>query len=117
MDGGSTTKDAIIDYLLKKRPRYLRAEAIDKLFPRDQTFLLNLMEKCKVSETKHRKAREAETKTSVLATCTIFILYAPSHPRFFVPELESYTYEQLYENTLRLLYAHREIRRIVAKAV
>jgi hypothetical protein len=59
VDGGSTTKDAIIDYLFKKRSRYLRAEAIDKLFPRDQTFLLNLMEKCKVSETKHRKARKA----------------------------------------------------------
>jgi hypothetical protein len=59
VDGGSTTKDAIIDYLFKKRPRYLRAEAIDKLFPRDQIFLVNLMETGKVSETKHGKTKEA----------------------------------------------------------
>ncbi|MDQ6863416.1 MAG: hypothetical protein M3044_06300 [Thermoproteota archaeon] len=59
VDGGSTTKDAIIDYLFKKRSRYLRAEAIDKLFPRDQIFLVNLMETGKVSETKHGKTKEA----------------------------------------------------------
>jgi hypothetical protein len=87
VDGGSTTKDAIIDYLFKKRPRYLRAEAIDKLFPRDQIFLHTLMETCKVSEKKDRKTREAETKKSVLATSTNLKLSAPSHSRFFVAEL------------------------------
>jgi MoxR-like ATPase len=68
VDGGNTTKDAIIDYFFKKRPRYLCADAIDKLFPRDQTLLLNLMKTVKVSETKHRKIREVEIKTSVFAT-------------------------------------------------
>jgi hypothetical protein len=51
--GGNTRKNAIIDYSFKKQPRYLCAEAIDKLFPRDQIFLVNLMETGKVSETKH----------------------------------------------------------------
>jgi MoxR-like ATPase len=65
-------------YLFKKRPRYLRSDEIDKMSPRDQTFLLNLMETGKGSETKHGKTREAEIETSVFATCTILENY-PRH--------------------------------------
>jgi len=65
IDGGNTTKAGIIDYLFNHRPLYLLADEIDKMSPRDQTFLLNLMETGIVTETKYGKTREAEIKTSV----------------------------------------------------
>ena len=87
VDGGNTTKAGIIDYLFKNRAPYLLIDEIDKMSPRDQTFLLNLMETGIVSETKYGKTREAEIKTSVFATCNDpRKLSAPLKSRFFIVE-------------------------------
>jgi len=69
IDGGNATKAGIIDYLFKNRASYLLIDEIDKMSPRDQTFLLNSMETGIITETKFGKTREAEIKTSVFATC------------------------------------------------
>ena len=104
IDGGNTTKSGIIDYLLKNRPPHLLIDEIDKMPPRDQTFLLNLMEIGIVTETKYGRTREAKIKTSVFATCNDpRKLSTPLQSRFFIVKLEPYTYEQFYEITLRLL--------------
>ena len=104
VDGGNATKAGIIDYLFKNRPPYLLIDEIDKMPPRDQTFLLNLMEIGIVTETKYGRTREAKIKTSVFATCNDpRKLSTPLQTRFFIVELEPYTYEQFYEITLRLL--------------
>jgi MoxR-like ATPase len=58
----------MIDYIFDHRPKYLLLDELDKLSRKDQTFLLNLMETGIVSETKHRKTRSMEIKTSVFAT-------------------------------------------------
>ena len=95
VDGGNTTKAGIIDHLFKNRPCYLLADEIDKMSPKDQTFLLNLMETKIISETKYR---EAEIKTSVFATCNDpRILSSPLQSRFFIVEIEPYIYEQFYD--------------------
>ena len=43
-DGANSTKAGMIDYLFANRPRYILVDEIDKMSPKDQTFLLNLME-------------------------------------------------------------------------
>src|SRR5206468_290730 len=61
-DGGSSTKAGMIDYVFANRPRYLLIDEIDKMAPKDQAFLLNLMETDIVSETKYGKTRSAQMK-------------------------------------------------------
>jgi MoxR-like ATPase len=121
IDGGNTTKAGIIEYLFKNRPRFLLADEIDKikeLSPRDQTFLLNLMETGIITETKYGKTREAEINVSVFGTCNDRRkLSAALLSRFFIVELDPYTYEQFHEVALRLLYTRREIACLVADAV
>jgi holliday junction DNA helicase RuvB len=68
VDGGNATKAGIIDYLFNNRTSCLLLDEIDKMSPRDQTFLLNLMETGVMTETKYGKTRQAEIKTSVFAT-------------------------------------------------
>jgi Holliday junction DNA helicase RuvB len=116
IDGGNTTKAGIIDYLFKNRAPYLLIDEFDKMSPRDQTFLLNLMETGIVTETKYGRIREAKIKTSVFATCNDpRKLSALLQSRFFIVELEPYTYEQFYEITLHLL--DNDIARIIAEAI
>jgi holliday junction DNA helicase RuvB len=116
LDGGNTTKAGIIDYLFNNRVSYVLIDEIDKMSPRDQTFLLNLMETGIVTETKYGKTREAKINTSVFATCNDGRkLSAPLQSRFFIVELEPYTYEQFYVITMHLL--DKDIARIVADAV
>jgi Holliday junction DNA helicase RuvB len=118
VDGGNATKAGIIDYLFKNRAPYLLIDEIDKMSPRDQTFLLNLMETGIVTETKYGKTRQAVIKTSVFATCNDHRkLSSPLQSRFFIVELEAYTYEQFYEITLCLSDASQEVARIIANAV
>jgi Holliday junction DNA helicase RuvB len=97
IDGGNATKAGIIDYLFKSRAQYLAIDEFDKMSPRDQTFLLNLMETGIVSDTKYGKTREAKIKTSVFATCNDRTkLSASLQSRFFIVELEPYPFEQFY---------------------
>src|SRR5439155_6257391 len=117
VDGGNTTKVGIIDYLFKNRPRYLLADEIDKMSSRDQTFLLNLMETGIIAETKYGKTREAEIKSSVFATSNdARKLSAALLSRFFIVEMDPYTYEQFREITLRLLDVQRNTARLIADA-
>jgi MoxR-like ATPase len=76
--------------LFKNRAPYLFIDEIDKMLPRDQTFLLNLMQTGIIVETKYGKTREPEIKTSVFAMCNDpRKLSAPLLSRFFIAELDS----------------------------
>lgn len=117
VDGANSTKAGMIDYILEKRPRYLLIDEIDKMASKNQVFLLNLMETGIISETKYGKTRSAQIKTSVFATSNyIKNLSDPLRSRFFLVELEPYTYEQFLEITKRLL-SHQKIEREVANFV
>src|SRR5215472_13141987 len=103
-DGVNSTKARMIDYVLEKRPRYLLIDEIDKMSSKDHIFLLNLMETGIISETKYGKTRSAQIKTSVIATSNnIKRLSAPLQSRFFIVELEPYTYDHFFEITNELL--------------
>ena len=85
----------MIDYLFANKPRYLLMDEVDKMYSKDQFFLLNLMETGIVSETKYGKTRSGGMITSVFATSNnIKKLSVPLMSRFFIVEIEPYTYEQ-----------------------
>jgi holliday junction DNA helicase RuvB len=118
VDGGNSTKAGIIDYLFENRPRYLLIDEIDKLAPKHQTFLLNLMETGIISETKYGKKREAKINTSVFATSNdTRNLSAALLSRFFVVELEPYSYDEFHQITAHLLHQQGKIVRTVADAI
>jgi holliday junction DNA helicase RuvB len=118
VDGGNSTKAGIIDYLFENRPRYLLIDEADKLAPKHQTFLLNLLETGIVTETKYGRTREAKMDISVFATSnSTRNLSAALLSRFFVVELKSYTYLQFYEITLRLLYNKTKVAPTIADSV
>jgi DNA replicative helicase MCM subunit Mcm2 (Cdc46/Mcm family) len=103
VDGRSTTKSGLIDYVFDNRPDYLLIDEIDKMSAKDEGFLLNLMETGTVCETKHRKTRTAKVKTFVYPTSnTIHNVMTPLQSQFFIVKLEPYTCEQFYEVTTRL---------------
>jgi holliday junction DNA helicase RuvB len=103
-DGTNCTKAGMIDYLFENTPRYLLVDEIDKMSPKDQAFLLNLMETGIVTETKYGKTGLAQMKTSVFATSNnIKKLSAPLQSRFFIVELDPYAYEQFCDITEKLL--------------
>lgn len=107
-DGVNSTKSGMIDYLFENRPRYLLVDEIDKMCFKDQAFLLNLTETGIVSETKFEKTRSAQIKTSVFATCNnVKNLSIPLQSRFFIVEMEAYTYEQFCEITNELLSRYK----------
>jgi Holliday junction DNA helicase RuvB len=106
-DGANSTKAGMIDYLFTNTPRYLLVDEIDKMSPKDQTFLLNLMETGIVTETKYGKTRTTHIQTSVFATSNnARKISAPLQSRFFIVKLEAYTYEQLCEITKQVLLRH-----------
>jgi MoxR-like ATPase len=93
--GRSSNQNRMIDYLFENGSRYLLVDEIDKTAPKDQAFLLNLMETGIVSETKYGKTRSAQIKTLVFATSNdIKRLSAPLQSRFLIVKIEPYTYEQ-----------------------
>jgi len=118
VDGGNSTKAGVIDYLFENRPDYLIIDELDKLAPKHQTFLLNLMETGIVSETKFGKTRETNMDVSVFAACNdTKMLSGPLQSRFFVVELQPYTYEQFCGITLRLLHDRAKVAPTIAHAV
>ena len=107
-DGTNSTKAGMIDYLFENRTQYLLLDEIDKMSPRHQVFLLNLMETGIVTETKYGKTRLANVKTSVFATSNdIKKISVPLQSRFFVVELEPYEYEQFFDIAEKLLSRHK----------
>jgi Holliday junction DNA helicase RuvB len=123
IDCSSASKSGIVDYVFENKPRYLLLDELDKLSRKDQTFLLNLMETGIVSETKYKRSRKLEIKTSVFATSnSVERIIPPLKSRFFVVNLQGYMYEQFYEITVRLLTSDlynvdEEIAQSTAKAV
>jgi Holliday junction DNA helicase RuvB len=117
VDAGNSTNAGMIDYLFENRPQYLLIDEIDKS-PKHQTFLLNLMETGIVSEIKFGKTRETKIDTSVFATSndprklSVALL-----SRFFVVQVEPYTYDQFCGITLRLLHDQAKIAPAIANAV
>jgi MoxR-like ATPase len=106
-DGANSTKAGMIDYLFTNRPRYLLVDEIDKMSPKDQTFLLNLMETGIVSEAKYGKTRTMHMQISVFATSNdARKISAALQSRFFIVKLKTYTYEQFCEITKQVLSRH-----------
>jgi Holliday junction DNA helicase RuvB len=104
VDCSNATKSGLVDYIFGNKPKYLLLDELDKLSRKDQIFLLNLMETGIVSETKYKKTRTIEIKTSVFATSnSIEKIISPLQSRFFIVRLEPYTYEQFFDSTVRLL--------------
>jgi replication-associated recombination protein RarA len=104
IDCSNTTKSGLVDYIFSNKPKYLLLDELDKLSKRDQTFLLNLLETGIVSETKYKKTRSMEIKTSVFATSNnIEKIIQPLQSRFFIVKVQPYTYEQFFDITVRLL--------------
>jgi Holliday junction resolvasome RuvABC ATP-dependent DNA helicase subunit len=119
-DGANSTKAGMIDYLFENRPKYLLVDEIDKMSGKDQALLLNLMETGIVSETKHRKNRSAQMKVLVFATSNnIKKISVPLQSRFFIVNLEPYSYEQFIETTEELLSRRIEegLANMIAEAV
>jgi Holliday junction DNA helicase RuvB len=115
-DGGNTTKAGMLDYVFENKPKYLLIDEIDKMSTKDQTFLLNLMETGIVSETKHAKTRTEVLKTWVIASSNdISNIIYPLKSRFFIIELEPYSYEQFCQITKRILIKQHNVNKEIAK--
>jgi Cdc6-like AAA superfamily ATPase len=124
IDCSNPTKSGVVDCIFDNKPKYLLLDELDKLSRKDQTFLLNLMETGIVSETKYKKTRSMEIKTSVFATSnSIEKIIQPLQSGFFIVRLEPYTYEQFFNITVRLLTTSNqysvdeEIAKVTADAV
>ena len=116
-DGGNTTKAGMLDYVFGNKPKYLLIDEIDKMSTKDQTFLLNLMETGIASETKHGKIRSEVLKTWVVASSNDISNIIPAlKSRFFIIELEPYSYEQFCQITMRLLIKQHKVKEEIAKA-
>jgi Holliday junction DNA helicase RuvB len=117
-DGGNSTKSGMLEYIFDNKPKYLLIDEIDKMPPKDQTFLLNLMETGIVSETKHKKTRTEVMKTRVFASSnkTTNIISA-LRSRFFTIELERYSYEQFCQITVNLLTKQHKVNEEIAKTI
>jgi MoxR-like ATPase len=117
-DGGNSTKSGMLEYIFDNKPKYLLIDEIDKMPPKDQTFLLNLMETGIVSETKHKKTRTELMKTRVFASSnkTTNIISA-LRSRFFTIELEQYSYEQFCQITVNLLTKQHKVNEEIAKTI
>ena len=116
-DGGNTTKAGMLDYVFGNKPKYLLIDEIDKMSTKDQTFLLNLMETGMISETKHAKTRMEVLKTWVIASSNDMSNIIPAlKSRFFIIELEPYSYEQFCQITMRLLIEQHKVKEEIAKA-
>jgi len=118
VDGGNATKAGVIDYLFENQPDYLLIDEIDKLISTHQTFLLNLMETGIVSETKYGKTREIKMDPSVFATSNdTRKLSGALQSRFFVVQVEPYTYDQFYQVTFGVLKNQTEFAPTIADMV
>jgi holliday junction DNA helicase RuvB len=116
-DGGNSTKAGMLEFIFKNKPKYLLIDEIDKMSSKDQTFLLNLMETGIVSETKHAKTRTEVLKTWVIASSNNILNIVPAlKSRFFIIELEPYSYEQFCQITVSLLIKQHKVKEEIAKA-
>ena len=90
--GGNASKSGIIDVLFDMQPKYLLIDEIEYLKPEYQTILLSLMETGILTQTMHKKLRQAHLKTWVFATSNgTRKLSEPLLSRFRVMYLNKFT--------------------------
>ena len=103
-DGGNCGKAGMFRSLFQHKPRRILIDELDKLSTKDQSFLLNLIESQRVSETKYKKTRSMQIKTAVFATSNnIERIIAPLQSRFFIVRFQEYSFQQFSEITVNLL--------------
>ena len=116
--GSQSTKAGMIEALFERRPRFLVVDEIGEMSEKDQTVLLSLMEGGKVTETKYRRSRETNLKTSVFATAnSTENLLAPLLTRFSVLHLKPYSFEEFQEITRMVLYREEGIESDIADEI
>src|SRR5215469_12313236 len=104
--GGNASKSGLIDVLFEMQPKYLLIDEIERLKPDYQTTLLSLMETGILTQTMHKRIRQAHLKTWVFATCNgTKKLSEPLLSRFRVMQLNEYEFSQFYEISVKKLLA------------
>ena len=104
--GGNASKSGMIDVLFEMRPKYLLIDEIEHLKAEYQTMLLSLMETGILTQTMHKRIRQAHLKTWVFATCNgTKKLSEPLLSRFRVMHLNEYSFSQFYEIAVKKLLA------------
>jgi MoxR-like ATPase len=104
--GGNASKSGLIDVLFEMQPKYLLVDEIEHLKSDYQTTLLSLMETGILTQTMHKRIRQANLKTWVFATCNgTKKLSEPLLSRFRVMHLNEYEFSQFYEISVKKLLA------------
>jgi MoxR-like ATPase len=102
--GSQSTKAGMVHALFERRPRFLVVDEIGEMSEKDQTLLLSLMEGGTISETKYKRSRETNLKTSVFATAnSTDNLLVPLLTRFCVLHLKPYSFDEFQEITRLVL--------------
>jgi MoxR-like ATPase len=102
--GVHSTKAGMIDYLFKRRPRFLLIDEIEHMPAKDQAVLLSLMQSQVLSETKYGKTRQTQLKCSVFATSnSTKKMLDPLLSRFVILKVEKYNYEEFNEVAMKVL--------------
>jgi MoxR-like ATPase len=100
--GGNASKSGLIDVLFDMQPKYLLLDEIEHLKPEYQTALLSLMETGILTQTMHKRIRQAHLKTWVFATSNgTRKLSEPLLSR--VMYLNEYEFSQFYEIAVKKL--------------
>jgi Holliday junction resolvasome RuvABC ATP-dependent DNA helicase subunit len=101
---GNASKSGLIDVLFEMQPKYLLVDEIEHLKSDYQTMLLSLMETGILTQTMHKRIRQAHLKTWVFATSTgTKKLSEPLLSRFRVMHLNEYEFSQFYEISVKKL--------------
>jgi Holliday junction resolvasome RuvABC ATP-dependent DNA helicase subunit len=104
--GGNASKSGMIDVLFEMQPKYLFVDEIEHLKSDYQTTLMSLMETGILTQTMHKKIRQAHLKTWVFATTNgTKKLSEPLLSRFRVMYLNEYEFSQFYEIAVKKLLA------------
>jgi Holliday junction DNA helicase RuvB len=104
--GGNASKSGLIDVLFDMQPKYLLVDEIEHLKPEYQTTLLSLMETGIITQTMHKRIRQAHLKIWVFATSnSTKKLSEPLLSRFRVMYLNEYEFSQFYEIAVKKLLA------------
>jgi holliday junction DNA helicase RuvB len=102
--GGNASKSGLIDVLFDLQPKYLLLDEIEHLKPEYQTALLSLRETGILTQTMHKRIRQAHLKTWVYATSNgTRKLSEPLLSRFRVMYLNEYEFSQFYEIAVKKL--------------
>jgi Holliday junction DNA helicase RuvB len=102
--GSNSTKSGMVDVLFEMKPKFLIVDELEKMSVKDQTVLLSLMEGGTVSETKHKRTRQAQLNTCVFAAAnSTDKLLDPLLTRFCILYIKPYGFGEFREVTIRVL--------------